>query len=200
MPDKKEKPLKDRPIYLVVRAMADPNTGELIGCLVPDSEADRMLMRERKYRMDEVLRASITHPRTKGQHRKVHHLGTLVRNNVPGFENLDSHGVIKRLQAEAGVFCELNKIIASPVVKILLDIAGRLFGARAAARLAKHIPSTLEMDVLVPQSIAYDCMDEAEFRVLWYGICAHLVERYWHGLTVEQVTEMAAVMPQSEGI
>ena len=194
------KSLRDRPIYLTVREMIDPESGELVGVLAPDSYADQLLMRERKYRRNEVLRATLIHPRTSAQHRRVHYLGTLVKNNVDGFQGMDSHAVIKRLQAEAGVFCEIHKIQASPILSVFMKIARTVLGGRIAAKLEKALPPVLDMDVLVPQSIAYDCMDESEFRVLWHGICAHLVERYWPGLTTEQITEMAAMLPQSEGI
>ena len=61
------------------------------------------------------------------------------------------------------------------------------------------LPEIQVIDVLTPQSISYDCMDESDFRILWDGICGHLIARYWPQLTVEQITDMAELMPQREG-
>lgn len=168
---RKQRQLKDRPVYFNVRPMIDPETGELVGCLVPDGWINARIMRERKYRTNDLLRATITHPRNWKFHRLVHQLGTLVRQNIEGFENLDSHAVIKRLQQLSGVFCDLQEI----------TIPG--FGA---------------LTVKIPQSIAYDCLDESEFRQLWAGICGYLVSEYWPDLTDDQIESMATAMPESE--
>lgn len=197
---KKEKAHKDRPVYLRVKPMVDPESGELVGCLVPDSWASKKLMRERKYRTNDVLRAVLHHPRNSKFYRLVHQLGTLVKQNLDDFHHLDSHSVVKRLQRESGVCCDITQIDASPVVSAILAAAESLLGDVAARMLRAVLPEIKTIDVLTPQSLAYDCMDESDFRLLWDGICGHLVARYWPQLTAEQVTEMADLMPHSEGI
>ena len=191
--------LKDRPVYFVVRKMIDPVTGEVEGCLVPDGWANSRILRERKYRSNDLLRATITHPRNVKFHRMVHHLGTLVKRNIEGFAHLDSHAVIKQLQRESGVACEITRINASPVVSAILAAAESLLGEAAARMLQAVLPEIKEIEVLTPQSLAHDCMDESDFRQLWDGICAHIVKRYWPTLTIEQIEQMAEMMPKGEG-
>lgn len=162
---------RDKPIYLVVRRMVDIATGEEVGALVPNSWIDRRLMRERDYTVGTLLRATLTNPRNSKFHRLVHQLGTLVKQNIEGYESLDSHAVIKRLQREAGVFCEEQEI---------------------------EIPSIGKLLVKVAQSIAFDSLDESEFHQLWAGICNYLIERHWQSLDIDQITAMAELMPQRE--
>ena len=190
---------KDRPVYFVVKKMIDPDTGEVCGCLVPNHAIDQKILRDRKYRTNDVVRATLHHPRNSKFHRLVHQLGTVVRQNIDGFQDLDSHGVIKQLQRESGVCCDLVTINASPVVSAILAAAESLLGSVAARMLGSVLPEIQYIDVLTPQSLSYDCMDESDFRVLWSGICAHLIQRYWPQMTEDQITAMAELMPQHEG-
>lgn len=196
----KQKRHKDRPVYFVVRTMADPETGEMAGCLVPASWADNRLLRERKYRTNDHIRATLTHPRNTKFHRLVHQLGTVVTQNIEGFEGLDSHAAIKKLQADSGVFCEPREISATPVVAAILSSAERLLGEAAAKMLSAVLPEIETVTILTPRSLSYDCMDESEFRMFWEGICQHLISTYWPDLTEDQITEIAELMPQNEGL
>ena len=196
---KRQKQHKDRPVYFVVRRMVDPVTGEIEGCLVPDGWLNSRLLRERKYRTGDLLRATITHPRNSKFHRLVHQLGTLCARNIEAYSHLDSHSVIKQLQRETGIACETQSIDAAPVVTAILSAAESLLGSAAARMLESVLPEIKTIDVLVPQSLAYDCLDESDFRMLWDGICAHLIQRYWPQMTEDQLTAMAELMPQREG-
>ena len=196
---RRQRKFRDRPIYFVVRKMVDPVTGEYAGCLVPDGWANSTILRERKYRTNDLLRAAITHPRSAKFHRMVHHLGTLVKRNVESFAHLDSHAVIKRLQRECGVACETQSIDASPVVNSILAAAESLLGEAAARMLEAVLPEIKTIDVLVPQSLSFDCMDESDFRMLWDGICAHIVAVYWPELSIDQIEAMTELMPRGEG-
>lgn len=193
------KPLKDRPIYLEVKKMIDPATGELVGVLAPDSWASKRIMRERKLRTGDVLRATITLPRNAAFFRLVHQLGALVRANLPSFQGLTSHETIKRLQRESGIQCEIIQINAAPVVDGVMAAAQSLLGPAAARMLGAVLPEIKLINVLEPKSIAYDTMCETDFREFWAGICAHLVERYWPSMTTDQITKLAELMPSSEG-
>ena len=83
-----------RPIYFVVRKMADPDTGEMVGCLVPDSGLDRRAMRDRKYTVGTQLRAELKKPRNVKFHRLAHAIGGLMVDNVESFSNLDAHSAV----------------------------------------------------------------------------------------------------------
>lgn len=157
-----------RPIYLEVRKVIDKATGEERLGLLAAHGVDRDLMRQRKYRAGDIVRAELTQPRNVKFHRMVHSLGTLVVEQVEGFDGMDAHAAIKRLQREAGLFCEDQEI----------DIPG--FG---------------KLTVKVAQSIAFDSMDEADFHALWSGICRHLCARYWPTLDPEAIEGMIGLMP-----
>lgn len=169
-------------------------TGEVVGALVPRFATDRRLMRERGYRIGDDLRAEVTKPRILGQHRRAHLLGQLVIAQVEGFERLDSHSAIKRLQREAGVCCDVEQIDAGPVVAAILAAAESILGAVATRMLKAVLPEIKAIDVLVPQSLAFDRMEQGEFELFYAGICAHLCARYWPQCEPEQVEGMAELM------
>ena len=41
---RKQRKFTDRPVYFVVRQMIDPATGEMCGCLVPNSAIDQRVL------------------------------------------------------------------------------------------------------------------------------------------------------------
>lgn len=168
--------------------------GEVIGALVPRFATDRRLMRERGYKVGDDLRAELSKPRILGQHRKAHLLGGLVVVQVEGFEGLDQHSAIKRLQRESGICCEVEQIDAAPVVSAILAAADSLLGAVATRMLKAVLPEIKTIDVQVPRSLAFDQMDESEFQSLYSGLCRHISERYWAGLDPEEIERMAEVM------
>lgn len=196
---RRQKKHKDRPVYFVVRTMVDPETGEMAGCLVPSSWADNQLLRERKLKTNDLIRATLHNPRNTKFHRLVHQLGTLVRENIDGFERMDSHAVIKQLQMDSGVYCQQKEVNAKPVVDAVLSAATEMLGVAAARMFHAVLPDIETVEIAAPKSIAYDCMDESDFRQFWEGICQHIIDRYWPTLTEEQITEMAELMPSSEG-
>lgn len=156
--------------YFEVRRLVDPETGYYHGCLVPRHQVDRNML-NRVLRVGDVVRLPVQKPRNERFNRLVHGLGTLVSQQVEGFEGLDSHSVIKRLQAESGVMCE-------PAV---YDLAG-------LGKLTRN----------EPRSLAFDEMDEGEFHLFWQGICAHLVKTYWPTLDEHAIESMIDLMPEHE--
>lgn len=159
-----------RPVYFQVRRLVDPATGEEVGALVPRHRIDQRLLRERGYRVGDELRADLKKPRNALFHRMVHALGGIVSDHVEEFTGVDCHEVIKRLQRESGICCEIQDI---------------------------ELPGLGKIQVKVAKSIAFDEMDEGEFRALWQGICRFICDRYWPGMTEEQITEMANLMPEA---
>jgi hypothetical protein len=196
----KSKGAKNQPIYMRVKKLVDPETGQLVGALVPDSWASKNVMRERKLRTGDVARVTFTVPRNSGFFRMVHQLGTVVKNNIPEFKMLNSHEAIKRLQRESGVMCDVVQINAEPVVNGVMAAAQSLLGDAAAKMLGAVLPEIKLINVLEPKSLAFDSMDETQFREFWGGICYYLIETYWRGMTVEKITEMSELMPSSEGV
>lgn len=127
-----------RHILFRVERVVIESTGEVVGALVPRFATDRRLMRDRGYRMGDDLRAELSKPRHLGQHRKAHLLGGLVVTQLEGFEGLDQHAAIKRLQREAGVCCEVEQIDAAPVVTAILAAAETMLGEVATRMLRRR--------------------------------------------------------------
>lgn len=144
-----------QPVYLTVKKLVDPDTGELVGALVPEHDVDARLLRERKFHTGRSVRAELKQPRVEWQHRLIHKIGHLVVDNVEGWEQLDAHDAVKRLQRESGTCCE----------EIEIDVpgVGRLMVKQA-------------------ESLSFDEMEQDRFQVLFDGITEHIGRRYAHVL------------------
>ena len=141
-----------RPVYLVVRKLMDPDTGEVIGALVPAHPIDQRLLKERKFHVNREVRAELKQPRNVAFHRLAHAVGHLLVDNVEEFRDLTSHEALKRLQREAGVCCEPFEIDLGPVL-------GKVTAMQA-------------------RSLAFDELEEDEFRTFFDGISAWIGEHY----------------------
>lgn len=153
---------KPAPLYLVVRQLIDPVTGNKIGAFVPSSDADQHFLRERGYRVSDRVRAVLTKPRNERFNRLVHGMGYLIVENIEGYEGLRSHDAIKKLQIEARIHCDVES----------MTFEGML------------------LQRFIPRSISYDSMDEHTFQKFWEDCCRYLIEKHWHNFDEEQLTEM----------
>lgn len=151
-----------RPLYAVVRPVADMETGEERLGLLAMHPVDRRLMKERGYRKGDELRIEIKRRRNIGFHRLFHVIGQLLVDNVEGFEKFDSHGAVKHVQTLSGTCCESQ----------MVDMGTIKFGDIS-------VPVGL-VPVNVPRSMAFDEMDEDEARLLFDGITAYIGEHYVH--------------------
>ncbi|HEY0332869.1 MAG TPA: hypothetical protein VGC74_04045 [Stenotrophomonas sp.] len=167
-----------RPIYAVVERVAVLATGEERLALLAEHAVDRELMKQRGYRRGQELRLEIKAPRNRGFHRLAHVIGQLMVDNVEGWEGLDSHEAVKRLQREAGACCEVIEMDASPVIAAVLAVVDQAFGVGAAAMLRAVLPRIETIPVTVARSLAFDTMDEDEFGRLFNGITAHISKCY----------------------
>ena len=142
-----------RPVYLLVRKLIDPATGEEVGALVPANQIDGRLLRERGFSVGREVRAELKQPRNVAFHRLAHALGNLLRDNVEAMQGLTGHDALKRVQRESGVCCERIEIDLGPLGKVT---------------------------VMQARSLAFEEMTEDEFRVFFDGITAHIGEHYAH--------------------
>lgn len=134
--------LRSRDIRMTVMKLVNPETGELIGALVPDHPIDRRSMKERKMFAGKSVRATLRQDRNPMFWRKAHVLGGWLADNVEAFSGCDMHSAIKRLQELSGVGCE--------TVEYDLPGVGKLTRTEA-------------------QSLNFSDMDEGEFSSLWDG-------------------------------
>lgn len=161
-----------KPIYMEVRRLMVPETGELVGALVPRYACDRRAMRDRKFHVGKELRAELKQARNPGFHRLAHAIGTLVVEQVPEFEHCDAHEAVKRLQRETGICCETMEIDLGPLGKV---------------------------PVMVPQSLAFDEMAEEDFQRLVQAIFALLASKYWTSMTPEAIENLVQMELGREG-
>lgn len=142
-----------RPIYLLVRKLVNPATGEEVGALVPANEIDARLLRERKFHVGREVRAELKQPRNPAFHRLVHAVGNLLVDNVEEFREHDAHGAIKAIQTKTGVCCEPLEIDLGSLGRVTAQVA---------------------------RSLAFDEMAEDEFHQLFEAITAYIGEHYAH--------------------
>jgi hypothetical protein len=140
-----------RPIYMVVRRLVDPATGEEVGALVPAHPIDQRLMKERKFHVNREVRAELKQPRNPAFHRLAHAIGNLLVDNVEKFSGKGGHDALKEVQRESGVCCDTMEIDLGPLGKV---------------------------PVKQPRSLAFDEMEEDEFAQFFDGITAYIGEHY----------------------
>ena len=66
---------------MIVGADGRPETGEIIGALVPDHDIDRRSMKERKFHVGRMLRATLREDRNPMFWRKAHVLAAWLAKN-----------------------------------------------------------------------------------------------------------------------
>lgn len=188
------KPRRERRHIMFRVESATLRSGVRCAVLVARFATDRRLLKERGYRVGDELRAELSKPRILGQHRKAHLIGQLCVEQLEGFERENSHSAIKRLQRESGVCCELQAIDASPVVEAILAAAQTLLGAAVTKMLRAVLPEIKTIEVSVPQSLAFDRMEQGEFEQFYRGLCGYVCAEYWPHLTADEVAAMAELM------
>lgn len=160
-----------RPIYATIARVAVLDTGEERLAILASHPIDRRLMKERGYRNGDEVRLEIKKPRNPKFHRLLHAIGGLMVDNVESFRDLDSHEAIKRLQRESGICCEPMEIDLGALGKVSVN---------------------------VPQSIAFDEMDQADFEHLFKGITQYVADNY-AGVMLAEVLDEFWLMVNGEG-
>ncbi|PPU53241.1 hypothetical protein XarbCFBP6827_18050 [Xanthomonas arboricola] len=178
-----------RPIYALIERVVVMDTGEERLAMLAEHPVDRELMKQRGYRRGQEVRLEIKALRDAWRHRLLHKIGQLMVENVEGWENLDSHEAIKQLQREANVCCEVIDMDATPVVAAVLAASDAAFGPGAAKLLREVLPRIETIPVTVARSLAFDSMDEDEFRRLFEGITRHIGAAYAHVLINDVLAE-----------
>ena len=119
-------------------------------------------------KIGDVVFAEIKHPRNYKFWRLAHQLGTLIKQNIEQFKHLNAHDVLKRIQLEGDIACDI----------IILNMPG--------IGLVKH---------RVAKSLAFDKMEEPEFKKVYGSFCKYIAENYWPDMEPEQIERMVEVMP-----
>lgn len=139
------------------------------GILFPIDELTSSRLRDKGYRVGDEVFVELKKPRNPLFHRYVHALCGLASENLDAFTGWDAHKILKRLQWEANIQCEV----------LYAQVQG------------------ITVEIKIPRSLSFADMDEAEFHDVYKAICRHLGEHYWGGLSADEVAEMAAMMSDS---
>lgn len=139
------------------------------GSLVPADNYAQLKLRERGFKLGDLVAADLTKPRSAKFNNLVHQLGVLVTENIDAFQGLDAHTAIKRLQIEGKVACDEIGIM---------------------------VPGYGMVIQFIPRSLSYASMDEGEYHEAARGICRTIAERYWKDATPEAIENMAGCMIQ----
>lgn len=134
------------------------------GALVPADTYTWARLRERGYKIGDLLAADLTKPRSPGFWRLAHRIGTLCARNIEEFSGMDAHAVLKKLQFDANIECDVSETV---------------------------IPGVGVMTHRTPRSLSFESMDEGEFRVVTRAFCRHIAQRYWPEMDEDAVAEMA---------
>lgn len=137
------------------------------GGFVPADNWVKQELAARKYHIDDIVFCTFTKPRNPQFNRLVHAFGELIHQNIQGFEYLDAHMTLKRLQAESGIGCD---------------------------QIAVTKPGKKREILNIPQSLAFESMDEGTFSKFYKEIAEYVAATYWQGLSAEQIQEMAEMM------
>ena len=148
---------KREPVYLRV----------IHGGLVPADGYAQTQLRNKKFKIGDVVRCDVRKLRNQKFNRLVHRIGQLVAANIEAFSGLDAHTCIKRLQIEGRIACD--------EIGIMVQGYGMVIQ-------------------FIPRSMSFDSMDQAEYHDCAKRICRLIAERYWQGLAPDQIAEMAESM------
>lgn len=180
---RKAKKRSPRLVWLTVARVAIPETGELVGALIPSTKWDRRTMKERGFHVGIQLRGDLRQARNAKFYRLAHVLGAWLADNVEGFEGLTQHDALKKLQELSGIGCEEEQFE--------MDM-GQL-GIVQAKRV-------------VAESLNFEDMDEGRWQELWDGgdgeggWLGWLRREKWGALSQEQVEDVEAIVTkESEG-
>ena len=181
---------KPEPVYLRV----------IQGGLVPADGYAQTQLRNKKFKIGDVVRCDVRKLRNPRFNRLVHRIGQLCVKNLEQFKNMDPHAAIKRLQLESNAGCEEitislnagwsagNEILRSAL--ILLKDFFFMLAKNAGIEIRENGTVTLR----IPRSISYESMGQEEYENVALIICRHISEVYWSGLGPDQIAEMAESM------
>lgn len=131
-------------------------------------EFTRRRLKEKGFHVGDQLSAELRKARNPKFHRLVHALGQALIANTDDFASYtDAHAVLKRLQIEANVGCDVT-LIKAPGIGML-----------------EH---------RTPHSIAFENMDEGEFQLIWKGLCDYVIKSYWSDMEVHQIEALEGLM------
>ena len=133
------------------------------GALVPADSYTVSQIRGKGYKVGDLVSVTIKKLNNPKFNRLVHRIGQLCAANIEAFHGMDAHLVLKRLQIEGNIHCEL----------IGVSIAG------------------MQMEYRYPLSLDFETLDDGERHEVARKFCRLIAEKYWKDLSPEVIEEMA---------
>lgn len=163
------------------------------GGLVPADGYAQTQLRNKKFKIGDVVRCDVRKLRNPKFNRLVHRIGQLCASNIEEFSGMDAHRVIKRLQLEGNIYCD--EIAIKPYSLLIVDSV-----LKAVKPILDLFGLQLSEDglliVRIPVSLSFESLDEEEFHDAAKKICRLIAEKYWVDLSPEDIENMANIMVQ----
>lgn len=153
-----------RALYLRVHRVVIPETGELVGALLPESIVSQREMRERALRTGDLVRCELRKNRDYGQWKWAHTLGALLAEQAEGYEGLTQHKALKKLQLDSGTECDV-------------EVEEFDLGELGTAKRTK----------VVPRSLSFDQLEQQAFDVAWARMVNYAASECLHGMDANEV-------------
>lgn len=166
------------------------------GGFVPADEGTLTTLKRTRLKTGDLVLADIDTPRNPAYYRMAHKFAQVCRENIEDFRDLTEHQVLKRLQAYTGIACEPVTMPATVFWSQVSDIVRETMGSEAENALA-GIGSLLEGRTVIaylPRSLAFGEMPESEFKATFEAFCEYVAERYWPGMSRQEVAQFAGFM------
>ncbi|TBW57486.1 hypothetical protein EZI54_07445 [Marinobacter halodurans] len=162
-----------------------------------DDEIDREKCRRARFTRNSIVEATIQTPRNPRLHRLAHRFGQLCCQHLPGFEALDAHQAIKKLQRDSGVGCELSRIKGPAILNAIDRAMVEQFGLAGENLMDQLEPllKSVEVDANIPISLSYSNIDNDEFRTIARGLAHYVSETYWPELSPDEVLSLTGIDP-----
>ncbi len=126
-------------------------------------------MKARGYKVGQQVRAEFKRPRNPKFNALAHAIGSLAVEHIEGYEEMETHAALKKLQRACGVCCEEIDIDLGPALGIVK---------------AKQA-----------QSIAFDEMGAEEFDTLVHGVCSYIRDKF-KGVPPGELSEIIATVEE----
>jgi len=137
------------------------------GGFAPASKASEDALRKMGLKIGDNVLVDTKKPRNPQFFRMAHALGTMLADNIDKFTGMQYHDVLKALQREARVECDVSTVE---------------LGNNAVA------------EIVTPRSLSFESMGEERFRDFYQAICDYVAREYWQEMTQEQIEAMSDVM------
>lgn len=184
-------------IFRVARAGSlPPDTG----VFVPNDAMSERRAKAKRWKVGTVLSAVLKLARFPWYHRKAHVFGQLLSDNIERFAYADAHDVLKRLQLEADIGCDVMTIDAASMWEEITNAICGQAGEhlRPSFQVIGSFLKGVDIPSRTPRSLSFESMDQTEFEGVMKQMFDHVRRTYWPTADDETIEEMIRLMPENQ--